>query len=578
MEFSEIIKKQKQYLVELESALKNLKKIITNTENCDQNGQSENDLTKSMEKVLHYLSEHKSLSVETSKNLEISEKEKSALQKRVEYYKLLYERGLDLSCEQDISKLLNSALDAVLDITNAERGFVAVLGDDNTFEFVAARAIDEEEIKDPHSNVSKTVLNEVLNVGEKISSGQIQEDSRFKNQSSIVRLNLTSVISIPLKMSSKIFGAIYLDNNKSHNAFNIKSLSILQTFADQIGRAVDAALRVENLQKEHNTLLRAAASKIKFRHIIGNSKIMDQVLLQVIQVAPTDATVLLLGESGTGKELIARAIHENSDRADKAFIAINCSAIPANLLESELFGHEKGSFTGAISKKIGKFEAADTGTLFLDEIADMVPELQVKLLRVIQTMEFQRLGSNDLLKVDVRLIAATNKPLKEKVKNGEFREDLFYRLNVFALKLPQLKERKEDIPSLVYHFFENYKERHNKVFINKISPEFFVILTEYDWPGNVRELENVIERAVILCQEKVLTFQNLPQELTQTCTGFIESETVGENFESMVNGFKRRLILRILHEKNNNITEVSKTLKINRSYLYRLMTKLGISD
>jgi len=578
MELNSLTEQTNLHYNKILKILDETKKLSLNLNSSKSDKKNLENLTANFSDLSASINEFKNKSDQLADLVKITFKEKSAQEKRTKYYKLLYEKGIEVSGEYDVTKLLNTALDAVIEISNAERGFITVMGENNSFDIIAARAIEDEEIKNPESNVSKTVLQEVFKLGENISSGRIQDDSRFKNHSSIVRLNITSVICIPLQISSKTFGALYLDNKNSQDAFDIKSLSILQSFADQICRAVDAALRVENLKKEHNALIHAAASRIKFRQIIGNSKVMDKALLQVLQVAPTDATVLLLGESGTGKELIARAIHENSNRINDEFIALNCSAIPNNLLESELFGHEKGAFTGASTKKIGKFEAADGGTLFLDEIADMAPELQVKLLRILQTMEFQPLGSNVTKKVDVRIIAATNQPLKEKVNKG-FREDLYYRLNVFSITLPPLRNRKEDIPSLVYHFFEKYKSRHNKPFIEKISPEIFVILTDYNWPGNVRELENVIERAVILCQEKILTHKDMPQELTQSHSDFTEQINETENdFEGMVNNYKRNLILRILGEKNNNITEVAKALKINRSYLYRLMSKLGISE
>jgi formate hydrogenlyase transcriptional activator len=241
----------------------------------------------------------------------------------------------------------------------------------------------------------------------------------------------------------------------------------------------------------------------RFEQIIGNSPALESVLEQVERVAPTDSTVLIQGETGTGKELIAHAIHNLSSRCGRPFIRLNCAAIPLDLLESELFGHEKGAFTGAIAQKVGRFELADKGTLFLDEVGDIPPALQPKLLRVLQEQEFERLGSTRTHQVDVRLVAATNRNLMEMANRGEFRSDLYYRLNVFPVMLPPLRDRREDIPALVNHFAEVYGRRMSRQ-IDHIPPATLSALTSYDWPGNIRELQNLIERAVILSDDGVL--------------------------------------------------------------------------
>jgi formate hydrogenlyase transcriptional activator len=241
----------------------------------------------------------------------------------------------------------------------------------------------------------------------------------------------------------------------------------------------------------------------EFEQIIGSSPALERVLEQVKHVAPTDSTVLIEGETGTGKELIARAIHSSSSRRGRPFVKLNCAAIPLDLLESELFGHERGAFTGAIAQKIGRFELADKGTLFLDEVGDMPPALQPKLLRILQEQEFERLGSNRTHRVDVRLVAATNRNLTEMVNRGQFRNDLYFRLNVFPLLLPPLRKRREDIPNLVTHFVEIIGRRICR-YIRYIAPETMAALCSYDWPGNIRELQNLIERAVILSVDGVL--------------------------------------------------------------------------
>jgi formate hydrogenlyase transcriptional activator len=308
----------------------------------------------------------------------------------------------------------------------------------------------------------------------------------------------------------------------------------------------------------------------RFEQIIGNSSALESVLAQVQQVAPTDSTVLIQGETGTGKELIARAIHNLSARCGRPFIKLNCAAIPFDLLESELLGHEKGAFTGAIAQKIGRFELADKGTLFLDEVGDIPPALQPKLLRILQEQEFERLGGTRTLQVDVRLVAATNRDLVEMVKENEFRSDLYYRLNVFPIPLPPLRERREDIPALVEHFVEIYARRMNKQ-IEHISSETMSALVSYQWPGNIRELQNFIERSAILTSGNVL---HPPLASLQRAVETEPSEpTTLEEAE-------RRHIRKILEQARwvvSGPNGAAARLGIKRSTLYFRMQKLGIS-
>jgi formate hydrogenlyase transcriptional activator len=308
----------------------------------------------------------------------------------------------------------------------------------------------------------------------------------------------------------------------------------------------------------------------RFEQIIGKSPVLEAVLAQVEQVAPTDSTVLIQGETGTGKELIARAVHDISSRCGRRFIKLNCAAIPFDLLESELFGHEKGAFTGAIAQKIGRFELADKGTLFLDEIGDIPLPLQPKLLRVLQEQEFEPLGSTRTHQVDVRLVAATHQNLVEMVKRNEFRSDLYYRLNVFPILLPSLRERREDIPALVEHFVEIYARRMNKQ-IEHIPPETMSTLVSYQWPGNIRELQNFIERSVILTSGKVLhpPLGNLKSAPESESLGAITLEDA-----------ERDHIRKILEQTRWVVAGpngAAARLGIKRSTLYFRMQKLGIS-
>jgi formate hydrogenlyase transcriptional activator len=307
----------------------------------------------------------------------------------------------------------------------------------------------------------------------------------------------------------------------------------------------------------------------RFEQIIGNSPALESVLEQVERVAPTDSTVLIYGETGTGKELIARAVHNISSRCGRAFVKLNCAAIPLDLLESELFGHEKGAFTGAIAQKIGRFELADKGTLFLDEVGDMPPALQPKLLRVLQEQEFERLGSTRTHQVDVRLVAATNRDLIGMVNRNEFRNDLYYRLDVFPVVLPPLRERREDIPALVTHFVESFGRRMGRR-IEHVPPETMSALSSYEWPGNIRELQNLIERAVILSNDGVL-----PNPLPRTSTVAVN------NFRSTtLRDSERALIVRALETAGWIIggpKGAAATLGLKRTTLIHKMHKLGIS-
>jgi formate hydrogenlyase transcriptional activator len=308
----------------------------------------------------------------------------------------------------------------------------------------------------------------------------------------------------------------------------------------------------------------------RFEQIIGKSAALESVLDQVEQVAPTDSTVLIQGETGTGKELIARAVHDSSSRFARPFIKLNCAAIPFDLLESELFGHERGAFTGAIAQKVGRFELADKGTLFLDEVGDIPPGLQPKLLRVLQEQEFERLGSTRTHRVDVRLVAATNRNLADMVKRNEFRSDLYYRLNVFPISLPPLRERREDIPALVTHFVELYGRRMGKQ-IERIPPDTMCALSSYQWPGNIRELQNFIERSVIVTSGDVLhpPLTSLNSATTAESTGAITMEDA-----------ERDHILKTLEHTRwvvSGPNGAAARLGIKRSTLYFRMQKLGIS-
>jgi DNA-binding NtrC family response regulator len=337
----------------------------------------------------------------------------------------------------------------------------------------------------------------------------------------------------------------------------------------------DLLLHISKVQKEslllrENRLLRMEVrKKFEFNNIIGKSKKMQEIFSLIEKVALGSSTVMIYGGSGTGKELVAKAIHYNSPRADRPFIPFNCGAIPETLVESELFGHTKGAFTGAIQAKKGLFEEANGGTLFLDEISSILPSVQVKLLRVLQEKELMKVGSTERTKIDVRMIAATNENLEENMKQGKFREDLFYRLYVFPIFLPDLKDRKEDIPLLAYHFLDFYSKEAKKE-IKGVSKEAMKLLLEYHWPGNVRELENAIERAVIMTDQDTLVPNDLPKDLME---GFSEMIKRGVKDRKSLDDIKSEYIKEILKEVGGNKRIASEILRVNPRTLYRFEKK-----
>jgi DNA-binding NtrC family response regulator len=343
--------------------------------------------------------------------------------------------------------------------------------------------------------------------------------------------------------------------------------------AAEVLHIVNQAMRMRRLEHENARLRDELVGATGFGRLIGSSQALEKTLKQARAVAGTSATVLIIGENGTGKEMLARAIHEESQRARGPFIGVSCAALPESLIESELFGHEKGAFTSANYSRQGRFELANGGTLFLDEIVELTPSVQVKLLRVLQERSFERVGGTKTLTVDIRLIAASNRDLETEVEAGNFRRDLFYRLNVVPLVLPPLRERAEDIPGLAAHFAAKAAEKHGRA-TPQLQPVLVDSLHEYDWPGNVRELENLMERLVLLDRTATLGLEFLPEKMlkVQPAPGISSDNT----FEGAVTALKRRLIVTALEAENGNKVAAAKRLGISRSYLHRLITEFGI--
>jgi DNA-binding NtrC family response regulator len=348
---------------------------------------------------------------------------------------------------------------------------------------------------------------------------------------------------------------------------------------DEILISIERALEHRNLKRENINLKNQLKKKYRFENIIGDNEKMHKVFETIEKVADTDSTILILGESGTGKELIAKAIHYKSSRREGPFVPVNCAAIPGELLESELFGHEKGAFTNAIRTRIGRFELANRGTLFLDEIGDMNPNLQSKLLRILQERQFERIGGIKTIKTDIRVIAATHQDLKRAVQQEKFREDLYYRLNVIPIKIPPLREHKSDIPLLVHHFLNHFSQSKKKK-ITGITQEAMQKLMEFDWPGNIRELENTIERITILSSSEMISIPDLPEKFQALPAiehpAAIEIPEVGISLDTAVSEFERRLILQALDKTGWVKNKAAQLLQMNRTTLIEKMKRQNL--
>ncbi|MHB2149290.1 sigma-54 interaction domain-containing protein [Calditrichota bacterium LG25] len=482
-------------------------------------------------------------------------------------FKTLLKISEEINSIHESQHLLDRIMDLAMEALNAERGFILMKhSDDGDFTVVTARNISSQTIESMRG-FSSSIVNRVLERGEPILSIDAQTDQRFSGADSIILQQIKSVICTPLIDKGKIIAAIYMDSRAEVNQFDEESLDFLKTFATQATIALSNAKILEKLQNENKSLKRQVSLSRAFPEIIGKSKPILTVLEMIRDVADTSASVLIEGESGTGKELVARALHAHSSRRNKAFIPIFCGSLSENLLESELFGHKRGAFTGAVDDKPGLFEEANGGTLFLDEIGDVPLPIQTKLLRVLQEGEFKRVGENQIRKVDVRIVAATNKDLWEEVQNGNFREDLYYRLNVINIKMPPLRERKSDIPLLANHFLKKYAEK-NKKEIKGFSADALRLLQEYPWPGNVRELENAVERAVILCRDSEIKAEHF--NLRQQSTPIPIGKTLKE--------ITHYAVVETLKLAEGNRTKAAQILGVSRRWLYYHMKEWGMLD
>jgi Nif-specific regulatory protein len=487
----------------------------------------------------------------------------------------------DLSALMKISTTINSVrgldalqgqlLELIFEVVPADSGAILLVEDDRLEEFSSVYGLDRLRGVDRAVRVSRTITQRVLAEGVSILSNDVQESGDFDEAQSLISSRIQALLCVPLMLFDKPLGVIYLYASDPLTRFDEDQMQLVTAVAGIAAVALENARHVEWLESENRRL----QEDIVLEHnMIGESQRMRDVYQFIARVAPTSSTVLIWGESGTGKELAARAIHLNSPRKNKPFVAVNCAALTETLLESELFGHEKGAFTGAVALKKGKLEVADGGTLFLDEVGEMPPLLQAKLLRVLQEREFERVGGTRTLKVDIRVIAATNKDMEEAIRQGSFRQDLFYRLNVVALSMPPLRERREDVSLLASYFVQKYADKCNRR-VRGISSEARARLTNYDWPGNVRELENAVERAVVLGTTEVILPEDLPEAALETDAPASAAGGVAKYHEAVAEA-KRQLILKAVEQAGGNYTEAAKLLGVHPNYLHRLIRNMNL--
>ena len=470
---------------------------------------------------------------------------------------------------RDLEELQAQLLDLIFEVVPAGRGAILLSdGEGQDFSSMYARTRQDGE---QLVRVSRTIARKVMKENVAILGVDIASSGNFREVESLVASHVRSLVCVPLSVFQRMIGCIYLDNTSVANRFHEDHLQLMAGVAGISAVALDNARRLQWLEQEN---LRLTTEVRQDQSLVGEGTRMKDVFQFLARAAPSDSTVLIEGESGTGKELVAKALHRNSPRANKPFVAINCAAIPETLLEDDLFGHEKGAFTGAATQKKGRLEIADGGVVFLDEIGELAPSLQVKLLRVLQEREFERVGGTHPTKVNIRLIAATNRDLEDAVKKGEFRQDLYYRLAVVNVMMPPLRERREDIPMLTRHFVQKHAMR-CRVKARPISREAMAALVNYEWPGNVRELENAIERALVMGSSDMVLLEDLPESLLEQKA---PEEFDEGKYHASVKEHKKRLILDAVEQTRGNYVEAARILGVHPNYLHRLIRNLQLKD
>ncbi len=486
----------------------------------------------------------------------------------------LHEFSEKLMTLKNLDELLEAMLDAVIDVTGAEKGLVLLLdeaygadgspsGQGGKPVIRASRQVNREAITDTTGAISDSIVRRVLESGRPLIVSDALSDDVFRTSESVVALRLSSVMCAPLVSQGHVTGALYVGNDRVKGLFQKSQLELLSIFAGQASLILQNAMLLSALRADKEKLAAELKDK-RFGDIIGVCPSMMEVFRKLQKVATTDISVLITGETGTGKELIARELHRRSNRANGPFIVINCGAIPENLIESELFGHVKGAFTGAVASRPGKFQAADKGTLFLDEIGELPLNLQVKLLRALQERVVFRVGDSKPEKVDIRVVAATNRILEEEIKAGRFREDLYYRLNVVNIFLPPLRERGDDVLIIAKALLSKYAEElHSPV--QGFTPQALAAIRKHTWPGNIRQLENRIKKALVLCDKSLLGVEDL--ELDQA------GESTILPLEKAKEEFQRKYVLEVLERNNGNRTQTARDLGVDPRTIFRYLER-----
>lgn len=504
-----------------------------------------------------------------------------------------YHKPIEITALYEISKLLGSSLNlrqnlrgvmrTLSEYLDMKRGTVA-LRDNDEVSIIAAHGMSEEEIRRGRYRLGEGIIGQVAKHGSPIVIPNIGEEPLFLNKTGarqMIRKENIAFLCVPIKFKNEILGVLSVDRLFGAKGVSFEEdLRLLKIIASLVAQSVKLYREVEKEREafleEKESLRRQLKTKYRVESIIGQSDRMQEVYESIHRVAPSKANVLLRGESGTGKELAAKAIHYMSQRAKGPFIKFNCASIPEGLLESELFGHEKGAFTGAMTMRKGKFELAHGGTLFLDEIGDLPLSLQPKILRVLQEKEFERVGGERTIKVDVRLIAATSRNLEELVAAGKYREDLYYRLNVVPILLPSLRERKEDIPVLVEYFLKKYNEENEKSLT--ITPEVLNIFISYDWPGNVRELENTIERLVVMSRGSIVSPADLPMNIREQTFKARYAVQIKDALPSTIEDIERTKILEALKKTGGIQAKAARLLGLTARQIGYKMKKYNIQS
>ncbi|MBN2034022.1 MAG: sigma-54-dependent Fis family transcriptional regulator [Deltaproteobacteria bacterium] len=471
----------------------------------------------------------------------------------------------------DLDQLLELIIDRATKMMQAKASSLLLL-DAKAKKLYFKVAIGErrDEVRKYEINLGQGIAGIVAQKGEPLLIPDVTKDPRwYKEISETVGFQTRSIACVPMKMGNETIGVVEIIDKQDGSPIKGEDMKILTDFAELASLAISNARKINQVQRENRDLKEELSRKYQ---IIGESPPLKKVISDALKVANAKTSTMILGESGTGKELLARLIHHVGPRKSKPLIILNCAALPESLLEAELFGYEKGAFTGALARKIGKFELADEGTLFLDEIAEMSQGMQAKLLGVLQEGVFYRVGGNTRITVDVRIICATNRDIPVEVAQGRFREDLFYRLNVVQILMPALRERKEDIPLLVEYFLEIFKQERGCMDLF-ISNEAMQRIMEYNWPGNVRELKNAIERAVVMGNGKQLLPEDLLIPREKTVTSTFEA---GITLKEAEDRFKKEFITTNLKHHQGNRSKAAKTMGIQRTYLSRLISKYGL--